>query len=255
VRSLYTHPDAYDAIHGATAEGDFLRFYSSTIKRFGVPALELGCGAGRLLIPLAARGYKIWGIDSSVPMLKRAKHKADVSGIPLQVVRADMRSFNLGRRFRTIVCAANSLQHLLHRHELEECFRSIRKHLMGRGRLVFDVFNPSLGMLLDSKSRHVGTYVNRKSAHPILVTLENTYDTATQINKGRYSLEDTETGKCTVVSFAMRQLFPAELEALLAYNGFAIETRYGDYDGRAFSASAPRQVIVATKRALVSSRR
>jgi SAM-dependent methyltransferase len=246
--TLYTHPEAYDAIHGSVATGDFLRFYASAMERFGAPALELGCGSGRLLVPLAGQGYKIVGVDSSVPMLRLAQQKADASGIKLQLNHADMRSFNLGRRFRTIVCAGNSFQHLLHRQDVETCLASVRSHLMRTGRLVLDVFNPSLARLLNGKGREIGTWRDVKSGHAISMAVEGKYDGTTQINHGRYLFEDKTTKRRSALSFSMRQFFPQELESLLIYNGFAIQRRYGDYDRRLFSASAPRQVIVASPR-------
>jgi hypothetical protein len=119
---------------------------------------------------------------------------------------------------------------------------------MRKGRFVLDVFNPSLALLLNGKSRKLGTWRDVKSGHSISIAVESDYDGATQINQGRYLFEDNTTKRRSALLLSMRQFFPQELESILICNGFAIQRRYGDYDRRLFSASAPRQVIVASPR-------
>jgi ubiquinone/menaquinone biosynthesis C-methylase UbiE len=52
-------------------------FYVEYAKKSGGPVLELGCGTGRALIPIAKAGIEIWGLDISKSMLEIAKKEVD----------------------------------------------------------------------------------------------------------------------------------------------------------------------------------
>jgi cyclopropane fatty-acyl-phospholipid synthase-like methyltransferase len=90
-RSLYTRPALYDAIHGAIDTGVLFHFYSKIIAKYGTPVLELGCGTGRLLVPLVRQGMDVIGLGSSRAMLRAAQRKAAANDVAIQAVRADMR--------------------------------------------------------------------------------------------------------------------------------------------------------------------
>ena len=84
----------------------------------------------------------------------------------------------------------------------------------------------------------------------LIYTTNHSYDQATQVNAVRiyYDAPDPRDPAAPpravqVVHLAQRQYFPAELEALLHYNGFALEGRAGDFDGGAFTSDSSEQVI------------
>jgi ubiquinone/menaquinone biosynthesis C-methylase UbiE len=64
------------------------------------PVLEIGCGTGRVTIPLAAAGVVITGLDVSASMLEEAKRKAERPGLCINWIEADGRNFDLGRGLR-----------------------------------------------------------------------------------------------------------------------------------------------------------
>src|SRR5918993_5294276 len=64
-------PDLYDLEHAGFS--DDVELYLRLAEVVGDPILELGCGTGRVLAPLAAAGHRITGIDLSPPMLERAR--------------------------------------------------------------------------------------------------------------------------------------------------------------------------------------
>jgi len=104
----------YDAIYGDRDDAGFWQAIAAAVG--GGPILELGCGTGRVLLPLARAGYEITGIDLSVGMLERCR--ARLQSEPPEVrdrvrlVAADMTSFDLGRRFATILCPFAGFQQL-----------------------------------------------------------------------------------------------------------------------------------------------
>ena len=62
----------YDWENARTLGRRDLAFWRGLVSREAAPTLELGCGTGRLLIPLARAGVPMTGIDRSAPMLARA---------------------------------------------------------------------------------------------------------------------------------------------------------------------------------------
>jgi len=245
--SLYSDAQRYDLVEGAFATGDFLDFYRRQIVRYGEPVLELACGSGRLTIPLAEAGVEITGLDISEEMLNLATLKASERGVKIPVVRGDVRSFNLGKEFKFIFIAAQSLTHLHEREEIENCFLSVRRHLTEDGRFLVELFNPSVKLLArDSDQRYsIGEYEDPKGGNRrVFVSEEVRYDAASQINHIQWFFQEEGESKRTVLSFGMRQFFPQEIDALLWYNGFLIEHKYGSYDEKEFSTGSPKQLIV-----------
>src|SRR5688572_5062959 len=121
-------------------------FYRAEADRQGGSVLELGCGTGRKLIPIAADGHPCTGLELSPDMLAEARSKADARALEVEWVQGDMRDFDLGRTFDLVLIAGNSLLHLHETDDLVSCFRSVRAHLAPGARFVFDVFNPSVRM-------------------------------------------------------------------------------------------------------------
>jgi SAM-dependent methyltransferase len=113
--AFYSHARLYDLMFpgGGAAVG----FYRAEADRRGGRVLELGCGTGHKLIPIASDGRPCAGLDFSADMLAEARRKADERGVAVEWVRGDMRAFDLGRTFDFVFIAANSLLHL---HEADD---------------------------------------------------------------------------------------------------------------------------------------
>ncbi len=246
-RDLYSNGRRYDLVMGRLAAGDMLEFYKRQLSLYGQPVLELACGTGRLTIPLAEDGAEITGLDISQEMLELAKMKAQERHLRIPFVRGDIRAFDLGRKFNFIFIPAQSLSHLHEREELEACFACVRRHLAEEGRFLIELFNPSVKLLAREPEQHCavggGEYEDADGGGRVTVTAQARYDAATQVNHIRYFFR-SEKGEVEVLSFEMRQFFPQEIDALLAYNRLRIEKKYGGYDGAAFSSASPKQLIV-----------
>src|SRR3954469_8100244 len=72
-------PEVYDLEHASFA--DDVDLYLRLAEVVGDPVLELGCGSGRVLLPLAEAGYRVTGIDRSAPMLERAHQAVEAAGV------------------------------------------------------------------------------------------------------------------------------------------------------------------------------
>jgi ubiquinone/menaquinone biosynthesis C-methylase UbiE len=244
--SFYSDAQRYDLVMGVYASADLLKFYRQQVARYGEPVLELACGSGRLTIPLANEGVNITGMDLSEEMLNLAKLKASNSRASIRFLQGDMRSFDLEEKFKFIFIPAQSLSHLHTREEIEDCFSCVRRHLADEGRFLIELFNSSVKLLArESGHRYtVGEYEDPKEGSQVFVTAEVRYDAASQVNHIRWFFRDEGNQQETVLSFEMRQFFPQEIDALLWYNGFLIEHKYGTYDEGQFSSDAPKQLII-----------
>lgn len=231
----------------------------------GAAVLELGCGTGRLLVPLLRDGHRVVGVDRERPMLARCQER--LSRLPprtrarARLIQADFRELpvtddNPGR-FPVILCPFNAFMHLYSRADAERFLHQVRAHLAPGGLFAFDVLNPDLSWLVRSPERR---WSRTRFRHPttgqtLIYTTNHSYDQATQVNAVRiyYDAPDPRDPAAPpravqVVHLAQRQYFPAELEALLHYNGFALEGRAGDFDGGAFTSDSSEQVIRARVR-------
>jgi len=140
-------PEFYDHIVPYATRAD-VRFYVEAARECGGPVLELGCGTGRILVPTARAGVEIAGLDASEGMLdaRRRRLRAEPPEVQGRVSlhRGDLRDFDLARAFRLVTIPFRPFQHLITVAEQLACLGAIRRHLTTDGRLVFDVFNPSI---------------------------------------------------------------------------------------------------------------
>jgi SAM-dependent methyltransferase len=240
---LYLSGQRYDLQFGADYD---LPFWKAQARAYGGPILELGCGTGRVAIPLAQAGYHVTGIDISDAMLAEAREKSAREGAAVTWVRADVRDFDLGQRFALVIFPANALLHLLHLEDLEACLASVRRHLTPEGRFAFDVFVPDLDILRREPTERYpfSEYTDPEGGGDVVVTESNVYDPATQINTITLYRALPGGAEEALGTLRLRMLFPQELDAILKYNGFAIDRKVGNYDGRPFDVWAVRQLVV-----------
>jgi SAM-dependent methyltransferase len=217
--------------------------------------LELACGSGRVTTALLRGGHEVVGADLSEAMLARAAARVERLGRAARqrarLVRADMKSFELGERFPLVIMAFNSFEHLYTRVEVAACLARIREHLEPGGRFAFDVQNPDLHWLTRDRQRRWARTVFR---HPVTgrrmaYSTNHDYDPVSQIALIRLYYDPVEGGgRPRVVHLSQRKFFPAELEALVSHGGFAVEARYGDFDRAALDGDAESQVLVCRRR-------
>jgi SAM-dependent methyltransferase len=224
-------------------------FYRAEADRQGGRVLELGCGTGHKLIPIASDGHPCTGLELSSDMLTEARRKADERAVAVEWVQGDMRDFDLGPMFDLVFIAANSLLHLHETADLLSCFRSVRAHLAPGGRFVFDVFNPDVRLLAEAdgvrRAREELSYVDPDRG-TVTVDVAETYDAAAQVTRGTWHFSSHAEPDFMVAPLELRSIFPQELPLLLATAGLQLVERFGDWSGRPFTGDAPIQLCVCT---------
>jgi SAM-dependent methyltransferase len=245
IRPLYRDGRHYDLLAERAAPDD-IPFWLRQAERHGGPVLELGCGTGRVTIPIAEKGIRISGLDLSEPMLSHGREKARKLGLDIDWVHADCRDFDLKEKFSLIIFPYNAFHHLLGMESAGACLCSVKKHLAENGRFIIDLFNPSLRLLTrDPDKRHpLAEYPDPDGAGQVVMTETPSYNTATQIQRLRWHYKIGDKDDAKVEEWDMRIYYPQELDALIRYNGFEIEHKWGSYDESPFQSDSPKQIVV-----------
>ena len=237
---LYDHVPLY-------RERTDVGFYVAEAKS---PVLEIGCGTGRILLPIARAGHTIVGLDSSKQMLERCRD--NLRREPAEVQRRvtlhqrDMHDFDLAARFPLIIAPFRVFQHLTTIEAQLRFLASVARHLAAGGRFIFDVFNPRFQIMVSADgTEHEDTPDTRL---PDGRTFRRSY----RIARVRWLDQVSESeliyyvdGKRYVQAFEMRWFLNAELRHLLARAGFRVAAMYGDFARGPLVDGAPEQVIVA----------
>jgi len=256
--SSATFAEFYDHLDVYVNRSDVDFFVSEALAARG-PVLELGCGTGRVLLPCARAGAPIWGLDSSEAMLARCRQKlaAEPEEVRKHVVlrQGDMRDFRFDTEFRLVTIPFRPFQHLAAVEEQLACLASIHRALGDGGRLILDVFNPSLEILVD-KSR----FDEHPSGEPFTLPdgriVERTERVTGRDYLGQvigvdliFAVAHPDGHRERLIqSIEMRYLFRFEVEHLLARSGFEIVAAYCDYKRTPLEAGAAQEFLYVARK-------
>lgn len=237
----------FDAQLDSIGGRDDIDFYASLASASKGPVLEIGCGTGRVTVPMLETGARVTGLDLCPDMLASARRK--VSLLPACIrdratfVQADMTDFSLNSRFDLILTPFRPFQHLTTPQQQLACLARVRRHLAPGGTFVLDIFDPDLDILTD-RGR-----VNEFGDEPP-VTLPDGSELTVRY---RTPVIDRTAQVCHcemiylvlrpdgrrerfVQPFLMRWTYRYEAEHLLALSGFRVREVFGGYRGEPVGA-------------------
>jgi SAM-dependent methyltransferase len=125
----------WDLLRGDTSKWDDRFFYRELIRESGQPALDVGCGTGRLLLDYMSEGMELDGVDNSPEMLALCREKAEKLGLRPNLYLQTMETLDLPRRYRTIIVPSSSFQLVLEPDDAREAMRRFFDHLEPGGTL------------------------------------------------------------------------------------------------------------------------
>lgn len=247
--SPYPDPALYDVIYSQVR--DDIPFYVELARAQGGPALEVGCGTGRVLIPTLEAGVEIHGLDLEAGMLERLRGKAAAKGLSVRVFEGDMRDFTMPGRYRLVTIPFRAFMHLQSTEDQIRALRCMREHLEPGGLLAFNVFYPSADFRRDkhgARSLSIET-THPESGRPVKVFDVSRFDNLRQtVTVERETVEgDGGERQVTRSGFTLRWVYRFELELLLQAAGFAAAEIFGGFDRRPLERDTDEIVVLARR--------
>lgn len=233
---------------------DDVDLYLNYAAACGSPVLELGCGTGRLLMPLARRGVKLVGVDSSPAMLARARQHLEAQDLLKQVelIEADARALQISQRFRLAFVALNSFAHFITRSDQRAVLGTLHEHLLPGGTLILDLPYADIRrhQQADGQVFHQGTWLDQSRSELVSHLVAPTTDAAGRILYLTHFYDAHPQGgplRRTIVQTALALLSPGEAALLVESSGFRVQRLFGDYDLNPCEAESPRLIVIASR--------
>ena len=248
--SPYDAPELYDLLFDSL---DFdVPYWVDTAATAGGPVLEIACGTGRLTLPIRRAGVDIDGLDASPAMIERLKAKAADAGLSLRAVAADMRDFDMGRRYRRIFCAFNGFAHCETMADQTACLRASLRHLEPGGALVVHMSYPGPAYWSEPEGKAVLEHeVVLPGGGKLQLWDNRRKDIVAQKQDSEveiWKLDAADRPEAVhKFSTAQRWVYRFELELLFAAAGFARWEFFGGFDGRPLRAPDDQMIAWAFK--------
>lgn len=243
-------PLLYHTHHSAHTED--LPFWLELAAQNSSPILELGCGTGRVTIPLLQNGFDVVGLDRDPEMLICLQNNMQ-STAPrqpqLRLVQGDMTSFALQERFALILLPCNTFS-TLQSGERQNTLACVARHLLPGGIFAVSLPNPTLFYDLPARSaaQLEETFIHPQTKNIVQVFSGWRRNKTQFIVTWRYDhlLPDGSTERFTTE--VRHELDSAELYVReIAGAGLEIQAIYGDFEKNTYEPDADEMIIVAQK--------
>lgn len=201
----------------------------------GRRVLELGIGTGRIALPLAARGVKVCGIDSSRAMVDRLRGKPGGAEIPVELGNfADVR---IGGRFSLVYLVFNTFFGILTQEQQVRCFERVAKRLTPDGAFVIEALVPDLSRF-DRGQRTATLLVDDDRT----VVDASMLDQANQRVRSQHIVINDDGIQRYPIE--LRYAYPAELDLMARIAGMRLRERFGGWDRRPFNSESVAHISV-----------
>ena len=237
--------DVYDDVYSYVRED--IPFYVEEAGISSGPVLELGCGTGRVTIPVADSGVQITGLDFSSKMIEVARRKAS-SSEKIELLQGDMRDFSLGKKFSLVIIPFRGFLSLLTVEDQHRTLDCVKNHLLPGGRLIFNVFVPDINSMLQAPDTayHFRDVLEPTSGNTLVVWNQTNYHEYHQIMDIRTIIEKIDSSGKVVdkayKDYQLRYAFRWEIYHLLKSSGFDCIDLYGGFDKNIFDETSGEMV-------------
>jgi SAM-dependent methyltransferase len=231
----------YDGAYAAKQDLVDLPFYLDLAEQSRGPVLEIACGTGRVLLPIARKGIEICGVDNSPAMLDVLNRNLALEPQEVRhritVHEGDMRSFRLNQKYPLVMIPFRPMQHMFTVEDQVSALKTAAAHLTDNGILAFDVFYPKFDMIWSKIGEEIPEMEWSPSSDPTtLVRRSFRKDSIDKINQifsftfifrtyqsGDLVLEETEAFRLCYYTYPhLRAIFKlAGVEPVAEYGSFA----------------------------------
>ena len=248
--------DAYSAYYDLlwADKQDDVPFYLAAAKETGGPVLELACGTGRILLPIARAGFEVTGIDMSQAMLDKLQAKLDNEPREVQsrvaLKCADMRDYRFSEKFKLVFCAFNSFLHLMTTEDQLACLRSVREYLDDDGQLVINIFAPDHRRLSTTDDTEVSVERDSETGRDMVVTdisKRNLVNQTVELWQSVDRIGDDGTVRRYPARFTLSWIHNREMHLLLRLAGYEVVAVYGAHDKRPYDYVSGKQIFLAKR--------
>jgi len=246
---IFFNSAIYESQFAYAAQFTDVPFWIQLARTFGPKVLELACGTGRITISVFESGVDIEGLDFSESLLQVARDRAKAKSLPVNFFLGDLRSLSLKQQYDLMFLPTGTFSHLISRSEVEAFLAGVHKALSPTGMLALDLHNPTKTFLsswpLNPGPEHSRFELQTTKETVQLATTRSYHaDTQIMVVKFRYTFANGSTQDAAIV---LRLYFPAEIQALLYYNGFGVSKIYGDYTQSEFNSENSKYIIIARR--------
>ncbi len=249
----------YDLVPAYAARAD-LDFYLDAARSASGKILELGCGTGRILIPTAAAGCEVVGLDISRHMLRACREKLRQQTERVQsrasLLLGDMTDFDLDEKFGLITTPFRSFQHLISVQDQLACLRCVHQHLAPYGKFILELFQTDPQKVTNrafmQETEDTPDFElpdGRKLRRTSRVVAFHRAEQCNDVELIFYVTHPDGRTERLVQAFPFRYFFRYEVEHLLARAGFEIIDLFGNFDRSLLCDDSPEMIFVARARA------
>jgi len=213
----------------------------------GVKILDLCCGQGRHLVPLAKMGYRMTGLDLSKKALALLEKELRSKKIKARIIRSDMRKIPFKNEFDAVINMFTSFGYLENDYENLRVLKAVNKALKPGGKFLIDVINRDWLINGDRLSRNFSSKHWDKRGN-LLILEERNYDFKTKRQIVKIWILDKK-GKWHKTAYSLRLYSLSEMRNNLNKVGFKIIKVYGStVEKQKFTKNSHRLVILARKK-------
>lgn len=229
-------------------------FFRGIVAQYGQPVLDIGCGSGRLMLPMLGEGIDIEGVEPSADMLALCRDRAAARGLQPVLYQQTLQTLDLPRRYQTILVSCGTLHLVIDRAEVFDALRRLHEHLLPGGAVVLTTFAPWVYIKAEgpfgqewhpraSKVLPDGTEIQK---HGILEGVNKTEQTAEYAVRYRRLREGTIIDE-QICQTPTRWYFKHELTLMLEQAGLQVTSVSGNYTDEPVTDEHYVMAVISTR--------
>lgn len=240
----------YDLLHEGFDED--IALWQAFAARTDAPMLEVGCGSGRIAVPLAADGVDVTGIDPSPAMLARARERAEAASVQLTLLEGRLEELDLPKeRFGFVLAANDVFLFAQNGDEQVDFLRRLADAMQFNATLALDLPGPALHLDASSNGQPILVWDGETSEGEHL-TVWHLHDDDLALQHRRltvlYELAGADgTLRRLRSEHNLRYVYRFELEYLLREAGLRVLDVYGDYQLGDLTNESERMIVTAMR--------